>query len=340
MKNKVINTLSFCGLTWFIPFVRLTAGEDPKTQAKEMWSVIGVPVLAILVFLVMWSASASQINTSLGKVPGPAQVLSSSQVLWKEHVEERDKEKMFYQRQEGRNAKKLEKNSEAIIKVRKYTGKPTYLDQIGTSLYTVFAGFLIASIIAVPVGIICGLSKPFMTALNPLIQIFKPVSPLAWLPIVTMIVSALYTTNDGMFEKSFITSAITVALCSLWPSLLNTALGVASIDKDYINVARVLQLGFFPKVFKIVLPASLPLIFTGLRISLGVGWMVLIAAEMLAQNPGLGKFVWDEFQNGSSHSLARIMVAVFTIGIIGFLLDRIMVVFQKAVSFSQEPISA
>ena len=179
-----------------------------------------------------------------------------------------------------------------------------------------------------------------MTALNPLIQIFKPVSPLAWLPIVTMIVSALYTTNDGMFEKSFINSAITVALCSLWPSLLNTALGVASLDKDYMNVARVLQLGFFPKVFKIVLPASLPLIFTGLRISLGVGWMVLIAAEMLAQNPGLGKFVWDEFQNGSSHSLARIMVAVFTIGIIGFMLDRVMVIFQKSVSFSQEHISA
>ncbi|MCA9406203.1 MAG: ABC transporter permease subunit, partial [Candidatus Omnitrophica bacterium] len=158
--------------------------------------------------------------------------------------------------------------------------------------------------------------------------------------IVTMIVSAVYVTNEGMFEKSFITSAITVSLCSLWPSLLNTALGVSSIDKDYINVARVLRLNVFTKIFKIVLPSSLPFIFTGLRISLGVGWMVLIAAEMLAQNPGLGKFVWDEFQNGSSQSLARIMVAVLTIGIIGFMLDRIMVVFQKAVSFNKEQISA
>ena len=111
-------------------------------------------------------------------------------------------------------------------------------------------------------------------------------------------------------------------LCSLWPALINTALGVASIDNDYLNVARVLKLGWWKKVRKIVIPSALPLIFTGPRLSLGVGWMVLIAAEMLAQNPGLGKFIWDEFQNGSSDSLGRIMVAVFTIGFIGFVLDR------------------
>lgn len=340
MKNKVINILNILGLTWFIPIVRLIAGEDRDRQVREMWAIIGVPVIAIILFLFFWAISAAQINTSLGQVPGPTQVYTQARGLWKEHKEERAKEVAFYERQEKRNAAKLVKNPGAKIKIRKYTGKPTYLDQIGTSLYTVFAGFLVASLIAVPLGIICGMSPPVMTALNPLIQIFKPVSPLAWLPIVTMIVSALYTTNDGMFEKSFINSAITVALCSLWPSLLNTALGVASLDKDYLNVARVLQLGFFPRVFKIILPASLPLIFTGLRISLGVGWMVLIAAEMLAQNPGLGKFVWDEFQNGSSDSLARIMVAVFTIGIVGFFLDRVMVTFQKLVSFSNEPVSA
>jgi nitrate/nitrite transport system permease protein len=124
-----------------------------------------------------------------------------------------------------------------------------------------------------------------------------------------------------MLPKSFLISAVTVTLCSLWPTLINTALGVASIDKDLINVGRVLQLDL-DQDRKLVLPSALPLIFTGLRLSLGVGWMVLIAAEMLAQNPGLGKFVWDEFQNGSSQSLAKIMVAVLTIGIIGFLLDR------------------
>jgi nitrate/nitrite transport system permease protein len=163
--------------------------------------------------------------------------------------------------------------------------------------------------------------------------VFKPVSPLAWLPIVTMVVSAVYVSSDPMFDKSFVNSAITVTLCSLWPTIINTAHGVASIDRDLMNVAKVLQLKWTTKLFKLVLPSSLPLIFTGLRLSLGVGWMVLIAAEMLAQNPGLGKFVWDEFQNGSSASLGRIMVAVITIGLIGFLLDRVMLAFQSAFNF-------
>jgi nitrate/nitrite transport system permease protein len=150
-----------------------------------------------------------------------------------------------------------------------------------------------------------------------------------------MIVSALYVSNSPMFQKSFINSAITVALCSLWPTLINTALGVSSLDRDLLNVAKVLRLTWPTKLIKLVIPSSLPLIFTGLRLSLGVGWMVLIAAEMLAQNPGLGKFVWDEFQNGSSDSLSRIMVAVFTIGIIGFLLDRVMLTIHTLVDFRQ-----
>jgi nitrate/nitrite transport system permease protein len=148
-----------------------------------------------------------------------------------------------------------------------------------------------------------------------------------------ILVSGLYNPQQPWFEKSFLSSAITVALCSLWPALINTALGVASVDKDHLNVARVLQLSWWTTVRKIIVPSALPLIFTGLRLSLGVGWMVLIAAEMLAQNPGLGKFVWDMFQNGSSQTLARIMVAVFTIGIIGFALDRIMVTLQRVVSY-------
>lgn len=216
-----------------------------------------------------------------------------------------------------------------------YPGKDTYVMQIVTSLKTVFAGFLIASLIAIPLGILCGLNSTINNAFNPMIQIFKPVSPLAWLPIVMIVVGALYTVDDPTFEISFINSAITVALCSLWPTLVNTALGVASTDKDFLNVARVLKLSWSKKIFKVVLPAALPLVFTGLRLSLGVGWMVLIAAEMLAQNPGLGKFVWDMFQNGSSETLSMIMVAVFTIGIIGFALDTIMLSLQQMVSFGE-----
>jgi nitrate/nitrite transport system permease protein len=263
-------------------------------------------------------------------------VIKEAKNLYKEHLSERDKAAAFYERQAERKANLLEKNPEAEWKERKYSGKPTYLDQIFTSLKTVFAGFVIASLVAVPLGIVCGLSRPFNMAVNPFIQVFKPVSPLAWLPIVMIMVSALYNPSEPMFEKAFLTSAITVSLCSLWPTLINTTLGVASIDQDYLNVAKVLRLGWFKQIWKIVLPAALPLIFTGLRLSLSVGWMVLIAADMLAQNPGLGKFVWDMFQNGSSQTLAQIMVAVFTIGIIGFLLDRMMLALQKAVSFGSE----
>ena len=165
-------------------------------------------------------------------------------------------------------------------------------------------------------------------------MLLRPVSPLAWLPIVTMVVSASMASNNPTLPKAFVISAVVVMLCSLWPTLINTAIGTASIDKDLIAVGRVLRLGWFARLTRLVLPSSLPYIFTGMRLSLGTGWMVLIAAEMLAQNPGLGKFVWDEFQNGSSQSLAKIMVAVLTIGIIGFLLDRVMFALQSAFTFT------
>ena len=129
---------------------------------------------------------------------------------------------------------------------------------------------------------------------------------------------------------------ITVTLCCLWPMVINTAVGVASIDKDLVNVSRVLSLPPLQHVRKVVLPASIPMIFTGMRLSLGIAWMVLIAAEMLAQNPGLGKFVWDEFQNGSSESLSRIMAAVIVIGFIGFLLDRCMLQVQRYASWDKQ----
>lgn len=307
-------------------------------QPKIIIQKLGVPIIAIGIFLSLWGAIASQIETSLGEVPGPAKVWEQAMVLVDEHSAEREKEQAFYERQEKRNAKKLAKNPDAEVKIRPYTGQPTFFDQILTSIITVGTGFILASLIAIPIGIICGLSTTVYTALNPLIQTFKPVSPLAWLPIVTIIVSAVYISDDPMFEKSFLTSAITVMLCCMWPTIINTTVGVSSIDKDLINVSRVLRLGWLTNVFKIVLPSSIPMMFAGLRVSLGIGWMVLIAAEMLAQNPGLGKFVWDEFQNGSSDSLARIMVAVFTIGLIGFFLDRLMLILQKKVSWDKNAV--
>ena len=332
--TKIEGYLSVLGLGFLVPILKMIGGDNVKTQGRELWRLAGVPVLAIVIFLGVWAVLAPRVQTSLGAIPGPGAVWEQVGVLMADHSAERAKEAAFYERQEKRNAEIRAADPKAEIKVKTYVGKPTYLDKILTSLKTVFTGFVIGTIIAIPLGIVAGLSPTVNAAINPLVQIFKPVSPLAWLPLVTMVVSALYTSTDPMFDKSFLVSAITVTLCSLWPTLINTSLGVASIDKDLMNVARVLRLGWAKKVVKLVIPSSLPLIFTGMRLSLGVGWMVLIAAEMLAQNPGLGKFVWDEFQNGSASSLARIMVAVFTIGIIGFLLDRVMLALQAAFTFS------
>ena len=230
-----------------------------------------------------------------------------------------------------------------------YAKPATIWYQVKRSVFCVFTGFLIGTAIAVPVGIFCGLNSTFMAAMTPFIAIFKPVSPIVWLPIALIVVSGLVPDPDnnpfieflwdlpiiGVYKinPAFIASAVTVALCSLWATLANTALGVASIDKDYMNVARVLKLGFFARLFKIVIPSALPLIFAGLRISLGVGWMVLIAAELLSSSEGIGKFVWDQFNNGASDSLAKMMVVVFLVGIIGLILDRIMIVFQRLVTF-------
>ncbi|WP_394496331.1 MULTISPECIES: ABC transporter permease [Shewanella] len=313
-----------------------------KSSANVLLSKLGqmsktllLPIIGLTVFLVLWSISANNINTSLGKFPGPVAVVAQFDSLYQEHVAEREKAAAFYERQKVRNEARVAKDPTYVPKTRAYTGKETFVDQIVTSLITVMSGFLLAAIIAIPLGIWMGLSKNLNAAINPIVQLFKPVSPLAWLPLVTMVVSALYVSPDPMLSKSFINSLLTVTLCSLWPMIINTSIGVASIDTDLLNVSRVLRLSAFTHVQKIVLPASIPLIFTGMRLSLGVAWMVLIAAEMLAQNPGLGKFVWDEFQNGSSESLSRIMAAVIVIGFIGFLLDRAMLALQAWFSWDK-----
>lgn len=307
-----------------------------KKKLNQWIKVALLPMVGILVFLLFWSFSAQKVDTSLGKFPGPTAVLTQFSNLYQEHVGEREKAQAFYQRQEKRNAARQARDANYVAKIRSYTGKETFFDQIITSLITVLSGFLTAAVIAIPLGIAVGLNKHLNAAVNPIVQIFKPVSPLAWLPLVTMVVSAVYVSDDPMISKSFLNSMITVSLCSLWPMLINTAIGVSSIPTDLQNVSRVLRLSTLTHIKKIVLPASIPMIFTGMRLSLSVAWMVLIAAEMLAQNPGLGKFVWDEFQNGSSESLARIMAAVIVIGFIGFILDRAMLKLQQLVSWDKQ----
>jgi len=334
LAAKLQRGLELIGMQWLIHLAKLIVGGDRATELSALRQTLVIPLLGISLFVMLWAILAPQVKTSLGVIPGPVQVWEQVGKMVEDQRQENTKEIAFYQRQEERNAKLVADGKADKVKERRYTGKPTFTGQIITSIVTVAFGFLMATLIAVPLGLACGLSKTVQAAANPLIQIFKPVSPLAWLPIVTMVVSAMYVEPWDWLSKSMLISAVTVTLCSLWPTLINTTVGVASVDKDLVNVTRVLKLSTRQTIAKVILPSSLPMIFTGMRLSLGVGWMVLIAAEMLAQNPGLGKFVWDEFQNGSSDSLAKIMLAVLVIGIIGFILDRLMYALQQTVTFS------
>ena len=311
----------------------------PERSQLQRWSEqLALASVGIAVFILCWHLLAAQVQTSLGGFPGPLQVAKQWSVLVTEHRQEKAREAAFYQRQHQRHAAALAESPDAELVLRPYRGRPTFFQQMQTSLITVLTGFALASVIAIPAGILIGLSARLYSAVNPLIQLFKPVSPLAWLPLVTIVVSALYQTEDPWFSRSFVVSVLTVTLCSLWPTLLNTIVGVNAVSPDLNNVSRVLRLNWFTHIRRIVLPSAIPLMFTGLRLSLGIAWMVLIAAEMLAQNPGLGKFVWDEFQNGSSDSLSRICVAVLVIGLIGFLLDRLMLMLQSRISWDKDAV--
>ncbi|HCF29112.1 MAG TPA: nitrate ABC transporter, permease protein [Cyanobacteria bacterium UBA11049] len=175
------------------------------------------------------------------------------------------------------------------------------------SLRRVLIGFLLGAVVAIPVGFLIGMSKQAMMALNPIIQIFKPVSPLAWLPIALAI-----------FNLADPSAIFVIFITSLWPTIINTALGVSSVSKDYIDVARVLEMPRWRRITKIIWPASLPYIFTGLRISLGIAWLVIVAVEMLTGGIGIGFFVWDEWNR---LNLSSVFLAVLVIGLTGLLLD-------------------
>jgi len=333
-EESMASTVTSAPVTTAAPAEPVRAGRPNPLVARLGGLVrsLAAPFAGIAIFLGLWALAAPQVDTSLGSLPGPVEVAEQGVALYQEWSAARATEAQFYADQDARNAVAVAAGNPEAVRDFTYAGPPTFLDQILTSLKTVALGFVLATLVAVPIGLLAGLSPLFNAAINPLVQIMKPVSPLAWLPIVTMVISAMITSADPMLPKAFVISALVVMLCSLWPTLINTAIGTASIDKDLLNVGRVLKLGWFAKLTRLILPSSLPYIFTGMRLSLGVGWMVLIAAEMLAQNPGLGKFVWDEFQNGSSQSLARIMFAVVIIGFIGFALDRLMMALQALVS--------
>ncbi|BAY11737.1 nitrate ABC transporter permease [Calothrix sp. NIES-2098] len=186
------------------------------------------------------------------------------------------------------------------------------------SLRRVLLGFLLGAVVAIPLGFLIGMSKTAMLALNPIIQIFKPVSPLAWLPI-----------SLAIFNLADPSAIFVIFITSLWPTIINTALGVSSVPKDYLDVARVLEIPRWRRITKIIWPASLPYIFTGLRISLGIAWLVIVAVEMLTGGIGIGFFVWDEW---SRLNLSSVFLAVLVIGLTGLILDYAVSKIQELVT--------
>jgi nitrate/nitrite transport system permease protein len=178
------------------------------------------------------------------------------------------------------------------------------------SLVLVAKGYSVALLIGTPLGFILGRSKLFAQSFDPVIQVLRPVSPLAWLPLGLV-----------LFQKSHPAALFTIAVCSMWPTVLNTALGVRSIPKDYLNVAKVLQLSPWKTFTKVLLPAALPYMFTGYRLSLGIAWLVIVAVEMLTGTPGVGGFLWQEY---NSLIYEHIILCILTIGFVGIALDRLM----------------
>jgi nitrate/nitrite transport system permease protein len=191
--------------------------------------------------------------------------------------------------------------------------------QLAYSLGRVGLGYLLAALVAIPLGFVIGMSPLVYRALDPFIQVLKPISPLAWMPL------ALYTIKDSSISGIFV-----IFICSVWPMLINTAFGVASVRREWLNVAKTLEVTALRRAFEVILPAAAPTILTGMRISMGIAWLVIVAAEMLVGGTGIGYFVWNEWNN---LSLPNVIFAILVIGVVGMLLDLMFARLQKAVTY-------
>ncbi len=193
--------------------------------------------------------------------------------------------------------------------------------QLGYSLYRVLSGFFLAVIIAIPAGFLIGMSPLMYRAFNPYIQVLRPISPLAWMPL------ALFVIKDSETSAIFV-----IFICSIWPMLLNTAFGVANVREDWINVARTHELSPLRTAFTVILPAAAPTILTGMRISIGIAWLVIVAAEMLVGGTGIGYYVWNEWNN---LDLTSVIFSILMIGIVGMLLDLILTTAARSVQYEE-----
>ena len=247
---------------------------------KLDWLIL--PAVGALIVLGLWSFSSA---TWTKELPSPGKTWEQSRV----YIE-----------------KPLEKRGEMDQGILRFTWY---------SLVLVAKGYALALIIGTPIGFCLGLSKMFTKAVDPLIQVLRPVSPLAWLPLGLV-----------LFQKPKPAALFTIAVCAMWPTVLNTAVGVRAIPQDFLNVAKVLKLSRTKTLFKVLIPATLPYMFTGFRLSLGIAWLVIVAAEMLTGAPGVGGFLWQEY---NSLIYEHIILCILTIGIVGFILDRLMSVVEK-----------
>src|SRR6186713_3533577 len=193
--------------------------------------------------------------------------------------------------------------------------------QLAFSIARVAIGYLLAVAVAVPIGFLIGMSPLMSKALDPFIQVLKPISPLAWMPL------ALYTIKDSGLSSIFV-----IFICSVWPMLLNTAFGVSAVRKEWLNVARTLEVGTFRRAFTIILPAAAPTILTGMRISIGISWLVIVAAEMLVGGTGIGYYVWNEWNN---LDLNAVVFSIVMIGVVGMALDRLLALAMRLVAYPE-----
>ena len=256
-----------------------------KLLNKIDWLLL--PLLGVAIMFLLWQLSSS---TWAPELPSPAKTWTVS----KDYV-----------------LKPFEKRGEMDQGILRFTWY---------SLLLVAKGYALALIIGTPIGFLLGLSKVFTKTFDPIIQILRPVSPLAWLPLgLVLFVGAGKSASE-------LGALFTIAVCAMWPTVLNTAVGVRAVPQDYLNVARVLKLSRTKTLFKILIPATLPYIFTGFRLSLGIAWLVIVAAEMLTGRPGVGGFLWQEY---NALIYEHIILCIATIGCVGFVLDRLMSLVER-----------
>ncbi|MEC4803515.1 MAG: nitrate ABC transporter permease [Jaaginema sp. PMC 1079.18] len=275
--------------------------QSPSKPKFDIQKIVGrngeniiLPLLGIFILIVIWSIIAKLTEGGISQLPSPIQAFQDS-IPYLQN---------FFSTTQG---------DEGIFFLTLF------------SLLRVAVGFAIAVVIAVPLGFLIGTSKTAQKMLMPLVQIGKPISPLAWLPVGIVVATALLTDAPKMVAQN-VPAIFVIVVTSLWPTLINTALGVKSIPQDYWNVSKVLNLSRSKVITKVMIPSTLPYIFAGMRLSLGIAWLVIVAAEMLTGGTGIGFFVWDTYNTGE---ISLVILSLFVIGLVGLLLDQFVAVIER-----------